>query len=344
MDFIYLPPELRLPVLLINRKRALPQNLDYSARKNLLISYIATLELLTLTKYSLMKHGPGKKPDWLKITLTSGASFAATRQLLSRHSLHTVCRSAMCPNLQECWSRGTATFLLLGNACTRSCRFCAVGKMESPPDLDPHEPENIAIAVHAMRLNHAVLTSVTRDDLHDGGAEQWVKTIRAIRTMTPATTIECLIPDFQGNKSALDQVMQEAPEVLNHNIETVPSLYKKVRPQANYTASLLLLQRAKQQHGLVTKSGLMVGMGETADEVSVSLGDLIRHGCDMVTIGQYLQPSALHLPVERYITPDEFDRYRKMAEAAGFRHVQSGPFVRSSYHAEALTSKTQTLC
>jgi lipoic acid synthetase len=287
-----------------------------------------------------MEHGPGKKPEWLKIRLTSGASFAATRQLLNRHSLHTVCRSAMCPNLQDCWSRGTATFLLLGNVCTRSCRFCAVAKAEIPPAPDPLEPENIALAVQSMHLKHAVLTSVTRDDLHDGGAEYWVETIRAIRSRNPSVTIECLIPDFQGDERALDLVMAETPEVLNHNIETVPSLYAKVRPQASYTASLHLLQRAKQKHGLATKSGLMVGMGETGDEISISLKDLTVHGCDMVTIGQYLQPSAKHLPVERFITPEEFEQYRIMAEAAGFHHIQSGPFVRSSFHAEAFTTNT----
>ena len=282
-----------------------------------------------------MRVGAGRKPEWLKIKMTSGASFAATRQLLGRHSLHTVCRSAMCPNLQDCWSRGTATFLLLGNVCTRTCRFCAVGKAAQPPALDPDEPQNIALAVRSMRLKHAVLTSVTRDDLDDGGAAQWVETLRAIRKLTPSTTLECLIPDFQGNNAALDLLMAEGPEVLNHNIETVPSLYSTVRPQANYTASLKLLRRAKERHGLATKSGLMVGMGETADEVTASLRDLVSHGCDMVTIGQYLQPSPAHLPVERYITPEEFEQYRAIAEAAGFRHVQSAPFVRSSWHAEA---------
>ena len=290
-----------------------------------------------------MERGPGKKPEWLKIRMASGASFAATRQLLGRHSLHTVCRSAMCPNLQECWSRGTATFLLLGNVCTRTCRFCAVGKAANPPAPDPHEPHNIALAIQAMKLKHAVLTSVTRDDLHDGGAEQWIETIRAIRRLTPSVSIECLIPDFQGNEDALDQVMAEAPEVLNHNIETVPSLYAKVRPQASYVASLRLLQRAKQKHGLATKSGLMVGMGETSVEINASLHDLTSHGCDMVTIGQYLQPSPEHLPVERYITPEEFEQYKIIAEAAGFRHVQSAPFVRSSYHAEAFTQITETI-
>jgi len=290
-----------------------------------------------------MGVGAGRKPEWLKIKMTSGASFAATRQLLGRHSLHTVCRSAMCPNLQECWSRGTATFLLLGNVCTRTCRFCAVGKAAKPPALDTHEPQNIALAVQSMRLKHAVLTSVTRDDLDDGGAAQWVETMRAIRKLTPSTTLECLIPDFQGNDAALDLLMAEGPEVLNHNIETVPSLYSKVRPQANYLASLKLLRRAKERHRLVTKSGLMVGMGETADEVTAALRDLVSHGCDMVTIGQYLQPSPAHLPVERYITPEEFEQYKGIAEAAGFRHVQSAPFVRSSWHAEAFAQNTESL-
>ena len=260
--------------------------------------------------------------------------------------MHTVCRSAMCPNLQECWSRGTATFLLLGNICTRTCRFCAVGKAAHPPELDPLEPQKIAEAVHSMQLKHAVLTSVNRDDLADGGAAQWVATLQAIRALNPKTSpkasIECLIPDFQSNALALDLVMAEAPEVLNHNIETVPSLYAKVRPQANYAASLKLLQRAKEHHGLATKSGLMVGMGETTDEVTASLHDLRAHGCDMVTIGQYLQPSAEHLPVARYVTPWEFEHYATIARSAGFRHVQASPFVRSSYHAEAFVNSTET--
>ncbi|EAT58531.1 lipoyl synthase [Chlorobium ferrooxidans] len=287
--------------------------------------------------------GAGKKPEWLKIRMASGASFASTRQLLNRHSLNTVCRSALCPNLQECWSRGTATFLLLGNICTRACRFCAVGTAAEPPSPDPLEPENIAMAVESMRLKHVVLTSVTRDDLPDGGAGHWVATIRAIRAVKPSLTIECLIPDFEGNEYSLDLVMAEAPEVLNHNIETVPSLYCKVRPQASYSRSLELLQRAKEEFGLTTKSGLMVGMGESADELATALGDLVSHGCDMVTIGQYLQPSQAHLPVERYVTPVEFEAYRVVAEKAGFRHVQSGPFVRSSYHAEAFSNTIEAL-
>lgn len=282
-----------------------------------------------------MNSGPGKKPDWLKIKLASGSSFASTRQLLNKHSLHTVCRSAMCPNLHECWSKGTATFLLLGNVCTRACRFCAVATGQRPALPDAAEPAKIAEAVKTMKLRHAVLTSVNRDDLPDGGAAHWVETIRAIRAMNPGVSLECLIPDFSGNERALDLVMAEAPEVLNHNIETVPSLYSKVRPQASYELSLSIIEQAKRKFRLATKSGMMVGMGETPEEVEASLRDLRRHGCDMVTIGQYLQPTAAHLPVERYVTPEEFERYRAIALDAGFRHVQSGPFVRSSYHAEA---------
>ncbi len=281
-----------------------------------------------------MNSGPGKKPDWLKIKLASGSSFATTRQLLNKHSLHTVCRSAMCPNLHECWSKGTATFLLLGNVCTRACRFCAVATGQHPALPDPAEPAKIAEAVKTMKLRHAVLTSVNRDDLADGGGTHWVETIRAIRSENPAVSLECLIPDFSGNENALDMVMTEAPEVLNHNIETVPSLYSKVRPQASYELSLSIIERAKRKFRLATKSGMMVGMGETPDEVEAALHDLRRNGCDMVTIGQYLQPTAAHLPVERYVTPEEFERYREIALSAGFRHVQSGPFVRSSYHAD----------
>ncbi len=284
-----------------------------------------------------MEPGPGPKPDWLKIKLATGSSFASTRQLLTRHSLHTVCRSAMCPNLHECWSKGTATFLLLGNVCTRSCRFCAVATESSPALPDSREPARIAEAVKTMKLRHAVLTSVNRDDLPDGGAGHWAETIRAIRAVNPSVSIECLIPDFNGNEQALDQVMAESPEVLNHNIETVPSLYHQVRPQADYAVSLSIIERAKREFRLATKSGMMVGMGETSPEVEASLLDLRRHGCDMVTIGQYLQPTAAHMPVSRYVTPDEFEYYRSFAEQAGFRHVQSAPFVRSSYHAEAFS-------
>lgn len=283
-----------------------------------------------------MHPAPGRKPDWLKKKIpATGSSFAATRQLLNRNSLHTVCRSAMCPNLQECWSKGTATFLLLGDVCTRSCRFCAVSTDARPALPDPLEPAGIAEAVRSMKLRHAVLTSVNRDDLPDGGAGHWVETIRAVRQLNPGVSIECLIPDFKGDTTALELVMAEAPEVLNHNIETVPSLYRKVRPQADYAGSLSVIELAKRQFRLATKSGMMVGMGERMDEIEASLRDLRAHGCDMVTIGQYLQPTSAHLPVERYVTPEEFEHLRSVAEKAGFRHIQSGPFVRSSYHAEA---------
>jgi lipoic acid synthetase len=282
-----------------------------------------------------MKSGSGKKPDWLKIKLAFGSSFASTRKLLNQQSLHTVCRSAMCPNLHECWSKGTATFLLLGNVCTRACRFCAVGTERRPAMPDPAEPSKIAEAVKTMKLRHAVLTSVNRDDLADGGASHWVETIRVIRAANPGVSLECLIPDFSGNEQSLDLVMRERPEVLNHNIETVPSLYSKVRPQASYERSLSVIGRAKRKFRLATKSGMMVGMGETAEEVEASLHDLRAYGCNMVTIGQYLQPTAAHLPVSRYVTPEEFERYREIALDAGFRHAQSGPFVRSSYNAEA---------
>jgi lipoic acid synthetase len=283
-----------------------------------------------------MHQAPGRKPDWLRKKIPdTGSAFAATKRLLNRQSIHTVCRSAMCPNLQECWSKGTATFLLLGNVCTRSCRFCAVSTDVRPALPDPLEPSRIAGAVRSMKLRHAVLTSVNRDDLPDGGSAHWAETIRAVRQLNPGVSIECLIPDFKGNTAALELVMAEAPEVLNHNIETVPSLYRKVRPQADYAGSLAVIELARRQFRLATKSGMMVGMGERIEELEASLYDLRKHGCDMVTIGQYLQPTAAHLPVERYVTPEEFEHLRSVAEKAGFRHVQSGPFVRSSYHAEA---------
>jgi len=275
-----------------------------------------------------------KKPEWLKLKLSTGEHFAATRQLLSGLRLNTVCRSAMCPNLQECWSKGTATFMLLGSVCTRSCRFCAVDKTVLPVPPDPEEPQKIALAVKSMNLKHVVLTSVNRDDLPDGGSMHWVSAIRSIRSLNPEVSIECLVPDFDGITANADRVMQEAPEVLNHNIETVPSLYPAVRPQADYRRSLELIERAKAVFRLSTKSGMMVGMGETGYEVAASLGDLRASLCDIVTIGQYLQPTAAHLPVNRYVSPEEFEEYKNMAESLGFRHVQSGPFVRSSYHAE----------
>lgn len=274
-----------------------------------------------------------RKPEWLKQRLSACDGFGAVQRLLSSKGIHTVCRSARCPNLQECWSAGTATFLLLGNVCTRSCRFCAIDTSRRPAAPDPMEPERIAEAARTMKLTYVVLTSVNRDDLPDGGAAHWAETVRAIRCTVPDSGIECLIPDFNGDADALERVCVTKPEVLNHNIETVPRLYAKVRPQASYEGSLSILERAAREYGLSTKSGLMVGMGESAEEVESALRDLAGRGCRMVTIGQYLQPTAAHLPVERYVDPREFARYRQTALSLGFQSVQSGPFVRSSYHA-----------
>ncbi|TCD47419.1 lipoyl synthase [Chlorobium sp. N1] len=287
-----------------------------------------------------MEDRSRRKPEWLKQRLVAGEAFGAVQRLLSSKGIHTVCRSAKCPNLQECWSQGTATFLLLGNVCTRSCRFCAIDTSRIPPAPESDEPQRVADAAGTMKLRFVVLTSVNRDDLQDGGASHWTETIQAIRRTCPEAGIECLIPDFAGNAEALHSVCIERPDVLNHNIETVPRLYSKVRPQAVYLRSLSILERAASEYGLNTKSGLMVGMGETFEEVEESLRDLACRGCRMVTIGQYLQPTAAHLPVERYVTPQEFARYRDSALSLGFLSVQSGPFVRSSYHA----AESSALC
>ncbi len=281
-----------------------------------------------------------RKPEWLKQRLSGSAAFASTKRLISGHGLNTVCRSALCPNLHECWSNGTATFLLLGNTCTRSCRFCAVATSRTPPLPDSEEPSRIAEAVKGMQLSHVVLTSVNRDDLPDGGAAAWKATILAIREMNPTVSIECLIPDFEGRTTDQATVMELRPEILNHNIETVPSLYTKVRPQADYQQSLKLLQRASASFELATKSGLMVGMGETEDEIYAVIDDLYTTGCEHLTIGQYLQPSTAHFPVVDYIHPAQFAIYKAYATEKGFRTVQSGPFVRSSYHAEECLSNT----
>ncbi len=276
-----------------------------------------------------------RKPEWLKMRFGGAAHFAATKMLVSQNGLNTVCRSAQCPNLHECWSSGTATFLLLGDSCTRGCRFCAVTTLASPPLPSPDEPERIARAVGKMRLGHAVLTSVARDDLEDGGSSAWAETVIAVRRENPDTTVECLIPDFKGDQKALERIMSTRPDILNHNVETVPSLYEAVRPQADYERSLEVLRKARHDFGLTTKSGLMVGMGETEDQILSVLDDLADTGCRHVTIGQYLQPSPRHYPVQSYVTPERFECYRVYAEGLGFRNVQSGPYVRSSYNAAA---------
>ena len=269
------------------------------------------------------------RPDWLKVRVPLGTAYAELRQILDGQRLNTVCEDARCPNMAECWNHGTATFMILGDICTRSCGFCAV-KTGRPPFLDLDEPRRVAEAVQSMRLRHAVITSVNRDELPDGGASVFASTIRAIRDRTPLCRIEVLVPDFQGDEAAIDAVIEAAPDVMNHNVETVPRLYRSVRPQAKYRRSLDLLRRAKAM-GLTTKTGFMAGLGETADEVASLLADLRAADVDILTIGQYLQPSREHLPVQRYVSPEEFLEWKRAGLALGFAHVESGPLVRSSY-------------
>ncbi len=271
-------------------------------------------------------------PSWIRVRLRQGPELARLRGVFREGTLHTVCEEARCPNLWECWNRGTATFMILGDVCTRSCGFCAV-KTGRPSDIDRDEPRRVAQAVHAMGLRHAVVTSVNRDELPDGGAAVFAETIRAIRAVKPDCTIEVLIPDFQGSEAALATVLVARPDILNHNTETVPRLYPTVRPQARYDQSLELLRRANDA-GRVTKTGLMVGLGETMEELLIVFADLRRAHCDIVTVGQYLQPTRDHLPVARYYRPEEFDALGRQARALGFAHVEAGPLVRSSYHAE----------
>jgi lipoic acid synthetase len=273
-----------------------------------------------------------ERPDWLKVQLADWETYRETEDVVETHGLNTVCHSAHCPNIAECWSRGTATLMLLGNVCTRRCGFCAVisGK---PPAYDPHEPERVARAVKQMGLKFAVLTSVARDDLPDQGASVFADSIRAIRRTTPGVGVEVLIPDMQGIDEHLDTVFRAKPDVMNHNIETVRRLQEKVRPSATYERTLYVLRRAADQ-GLVAKSGLMLGLGETDDEVKQTFRDLRDAGVQMLTVGQYLRPDDDHLPVERFVPPAEFDALGAYARKLGFRHVESAPLVRSSYHAE----------
>ena len=273
-----------------------------------------------------------RKPSWLKMKMPAGEGFAKLRRLVHDNRLHTVCESAKCPNIGECWNAGTATLMILGDVCTRSCGFCHIATGR-PPTLDLDEPRRVGEAVAALNLSHVVITSVNRDELPDGGANVWAETIRQIRAQSPGTNVEVLIPDFCGDWDALQLVLDERPEILNHNIETVPRLYHRVRPQAKYHRSLKLLQIAKQQ-GLVSKTGMMLGLGETEDEIDSVLDDLVAIGCEILTLGQYLQPTPQHLPVERWVHPDEFDAWKVRGEARGLRHVEAGPLVRSSYHAE----------
>jgi lipoic acid synthetase len=274
----------------------------------------------------------GRKPSWLKMKMPAGEEFSKLLKLVNDEKLHTVCQSAKCPNMGECWAAGTATLMILGDVCTRSCGFCHIATGR-PPTLDLDEPVRVGRAVATMNLGHAVITSVNRDELPDGGAGVWAETIRQIRLQSPGTSVEVLIPDFCGDWSALQLVLDAKPDILNHNIESIPRLYKVVRPQAKYRRSLELLQRAKAQ-GFVTKTGMMLGLGEEEHEIDAVLDDLVSIGCDILTLGQYLQPTAKHLPVERWVHPGEFAEWKVRGERKGLRHVESGPLVRSSYHAE----------
>lgn len=276
--------------------------------------------------------GPGPKPAWLKKRLPSPAAMAGMDRLLRSHRLHTVCEGAACPNRGECFACGTATFLILGDVCTRDCRFCAIPGGRPAP-LDPDEPEHVAAAAAALGLSHVVMTSVTRDDLPDGGASHFAATIREVRRALPGATVEVLIPDFGGSEAALDTVLVEEPEVLNHNVETIPRLYRSVRPQADFGRSLEVLRKAAGGRSVV-KSGFMLGLGETNAEVETLLSTLAAAGVDVVTIGQYLRPSAQHLPVVEYVAPEVFDTYAVHGEQLGLVMV-AGPFVRSSFQAEA---------
>ncbi len=273
-----------------------------------------------------------KKPKWLRVKLPTGENYRKVRSLVDEHKLHTICESGSCPNMGECWGEGTATFMILGNICTRSCGFCAV-KTGRPEEVDIYEPGKVAQSVKIMQVKHAVITSVDRDDLKDGGAEIWAQTVRAIRQQSPGTTMETLIPDFAGNWENLQILIDAAPEIVSHNLETVRRLTKAVRIQAKYDRSLEVLFRLKKG-GMRTKSGIMLGLGETDEEIIETMEDLISVNVDILTIGQYLQPTPKHLPIAEFVTPERFDKYRELGLKMGFRYVESGPLVRSSYHAE----------
>ena len=273
-----------------------------------------------------------KKPEWLKVKLPTGEAYTNVRKIVSEHKLHTICESGNCPNMGECWGLGTATFMILGNICTRSCGFCNV-KTGKPLPADIEEPMRIANSVKLMNVKHCVITSVDRDDLKDGGSIIWAETIKAVRKISPQTTLETLIPDFKGEWENLQRIIDVAPEIVSHNLETVRRLTKQVRIQAKYDRSLAVIQKLKAA-GMKTKSGIMLGLGETEQEVIATLQDLNNAGCDILTIGQYLQPSAKHIPVVEFVKPEQFAKYKEIGLNLGFRFVESSPLVRSSYHAE----------
>ena len=273
-----------------------------------------------------------KRPDWLRVKLPIGEDFKRVRRLVDEYNLNTICQSGSCPNMGECWGAGTATFMILGNVCTRSCSFCAV-KTGRPPEYDEDEPARVAEAIKLMEVKHAVITSVNRDELKDRGAEIWYQTVVQTKALSPTTTIETLIPDVKANWDALDRMIEGGQEVVSHNMETVEALYRKVRPQAKYARSLEQIKRTKAA-GKRTKSGIMVGVGETDEQVFKIMDDLVAHDCDVLTIGQYLQPTKMHLAVEKFVHPDTFAMYQEVGLEKGLEYVESGPLVRSSYHAE----------
>jgi len=280
---------------------------------------------------------PLRKPSWLRAKVPGGEAYQEVKDLVQKNALHTVCESAHCPNLGECWSRGTATIMILGDTCTRSCGFCAIDTGK-PPTTDWAEPARVAEAVKTMKLRHVVITSVARDDLKDGGSEIWARTIRAVRHMNPQTAIEVLIPDFKGHWDDLYTVLDAKPDILNHNVETVPRLHKVVRPQAKYERTLEMLRRSKEK-GFTTKCSIMLGIGEWEEEIDSTLRDLAAIRVDILTLGQYLRPTPKHLPVDRWVTPEEFARWKKRALQLGFGVCESGPMVRSSYHADEQSAK-----
>ena len=287
---------------------------------------------LPVVSSAIEKESRPKKPDWLRVKLPIGESYKHVRSLVDTHKLHTICESGNCPNMGECWGAGTATFMILGNICTRSCGFCAVATGK-PNEVDWNEPQRVAEAIYLMKVKHAVITSVDRDELKDGGAAVWYNTIKAVKALNPETTLETLIPDFKGMREDIQRIIDAAPEVVSHNIETVERLTKQVRIQAKYWRSMQVIKILKEG-GMRTKSGIMLGLGEKKEEVIQTMTDLYNNGCDVITIGQYLQPTKKHLAVQRFVHPDEFAEYKEIGYKLGLDYVESGPLVRSSYHSE----------
>jgi len=293
---------------------------------------------MDLPVLDVIEHGSPRRPEWLKVRAPGGEDFARIKTMMRSKALHSVCEEARCPNISECWNAGTATFMIHGDTCTRSCGFCAV-KTGRPLPIDLDEPRRVAEAIASMKLVHAVITSVNRDELSDGGSTIWAETIHAVRESAPNTTIEVLVPDFKGNAQNLQRIIDAKPDILNHNTETVPRLYKRVRPQGRYVWSLEVLRESKRQ-GMRTKTGVMLGLGEASTEVESVMRDLVDIGVDVLTLGQYLQPTKNHLPVDRFVHPDEFKHYETVGLEMGFDIVESGPLVRSSYHAERHVKKS----